>query len=275
MKLTINKMRRLISGFTLMLLILSLSTTVSGQKRYHVKAAKVTYETVSPEGKGTKILKFDNYGMREVTHTKVVKNGKVIKDELTIINNGKGYVVDLLNNTATDISERLSASMSMMKPGDGDYSKMGKDMLKSMGGKQTGTENFLGKTCEKWELNMMGKMNFLFWNGVPLKTESKIMGMTISEVAKSIDTDVSFSDSDFKVPAGVKIEKVDQGFSQFGDFGGDDDMDREEMKQQIEQLKNMSYSDFKKMMKKEDPDMSDDDIKQAYEMMKKMGDLIK
>ncbi len=273
MKPTINKMKRLLSGLTLTLLIMS--STAYGQKRYHVKAAEVKYETVSPEGKGTKTLKFDNYGMREVVHTKIIKNGKVKKDELTIINNGKGYVVNLLQNTATDISERLNASMSMMKPGDGDYSRMGKDMLKSMGGKQTGTENFLGKDCEKWELDMMGKMNFLFWNGVPLKTESKIMGMTISEIAKSIDTDVAFSDSEFKVPSGVKIEKYDSGFSQFGDFGGDDNNDREEMKQQMEKMKNMSYPEFKKLMKREDPDASDEDIKQAYDMMKKMGDILK
>ena len=240
------------------------------KKRYEVESGEIVYHTKSPDGTGTKILKFDQYGMREVTRETIEKNGKVVRDMLTILDNEKAYSVDLLNKTGEDMSERINASMQMMQPSDGNYSAMGKDMLKKMGGKMVGHDTFLGKNCEKWNMKMMGDINLLIWNGIVLRSESKIMGMTILEEAQSVKTGMSFPDSEFQPPDGIRINKnEDSPFS-----GENMGMDDEDM-QKIKELQNMSYEDFKKMMKREDPGLSDEEIKQTYEMMKKMGDIFK
>ncbi len=270
--LIFNYLKSLFAITLLFISTIGVNAQNTNLKRYHVESGEINYKTVSPEGKGTKTVKFDSYGMREVTRETVTKNGRIIKDQLTIINNGKGYSIDLLSKTGMDISERLSAAMGMTKPDDGDYSEAGKKMLEKMGGKQVGSENFLGKNCEKWEINMMGKTEILLWKGITLKTEANVMGFKTSEIAQNIKTGVSFPDSEFEVPDGIEIQKQDNGFSQFGQS---DDNDTKEMNQKIEDLKNMSYPEFKKMMKQEDPNMSDEEIKQAYDMMKKMGDIFK
>ncbi|MBN2638750.1 MAG: hypothetical protein JXR65_06650 [Bacteroidales bacterium] len=231
-------------------------------KRYEVSSAKVTYKITSPQGSGTKTLIFDQYGKRESLHEVETKNGKVTKDQLILINNGKMYSVNLL----TKEGRNMSGAMQMAGMGDGDMLTKGKQMLQSMGGKQVGYENFLGKNCEKWEMNAMGKINFLFWKGVPMKSESNVMGIKSSEVATSIQTGVHFSDSDFALPKGVEIEKDEDM------FGSGMEMSPEE-KKDMKKLMNMSYSDFRKMMKKENPDMPEEQIKQAYDMMKKMGNM--
>lgn len=238
-------------------------------KRYHVESGKVIYQIHSPGGSGTKTLIFDQYGRRESVHETVQKNGKTVKDQLTLLNNGKAYTVDLLHNTGMDISGRTGMAMGMAAAGGGnDMAASGKKMLETMGGRMVGHQNFLGKDCEKWELNTMGKTSLLIWKGLTLKTETSVMGMKTSETATSVKTGMTFANADFQPPAGVKMETP-----QMQGMGGmqmsDDD------KAQMKKLMNMPYADFKAQMKKDNPSLTDQEIQQAYKMMKQMGKFIK
>jgi predicted class III extradiol MEMO1 family dioxygenase len=109
----------------------------------------------------------------------------------------------------------------------------------------------------------MGNINLLIWKGITLRSESKIMGMTMLEEAESVKTGISFPDSDFMPPKDVVISKND--ISSFGNNTAMDDADMEK----INQLQDMSYKDFKKMIQQKEPDISEKEIKQAYEMIKK------
>ena len=237
-------------------------------KRYNVESGKITYQIQSPAGSGTKTLIFDQYGRRESVHEITRKNGKTVKDQLTLLNNGKAYSIDLLHNKGMDISGSTGMAMGMAAAGGNDMVASGKKMLESMGGKMVGHQNFLGKDCEKWEVNTMGKTNLLVWKGVTLKTETSVMGIRASETANSVKTGMSFSDADFQPPAGIEIENP-----QMQGMGGmqmsDDD------KAQMKKLMNMSYTDFKKQMKKGNPDLTEQEIQQAYKMMKQMGKYMK
>jgi len=231
-------------------------------KRYDVASAKITYKISSPKGTGTKVLLFDQHGKRESVHEILTKKGKVVRNQLTLIKNGKMYSVDLLSGTGRD----MSGAMQMAGMGGGNMMTKGKQMLQSMGGKKVGFQSFLGKNCEKWEMNAMGKINFLFWKGVPMKMESNIMGTQSVEEATAIQIGPHFSDADFDLPKGVKIE-AEEGFFGAGMKNAMSPKDKQDM----QKMMNMPYADFKKMMKKENPEMPEEEIKQVYDMMKKMG----
>ncbi len=255
----------LITGF--FLFHFAVQAQVGQAKRYHVKSAKISYRISSPEGQGTTILFFDRYGMRESKHETLQKNGKTVKDQLTIINNGKAYVINLLDHTG--IAKDISGNMQMMQMAGGkDMSATGMKMLKSMGGKLTGHENFLGKNCEKWELNTMGKTTMLIWQGIPLKTETRVMGMTNAETAISVKTGQTYAEADFQPPRGIKMETPEPMNMGGMQMSADD-------KAQMKKMMNMSYADFKKLMKQKEPDMSEEELKQTYNMMKQMGKYIK
>ena len=240
-------------------------------KRYPVASAKVTYTINSPEGTGTKVLFFDHYGRRESAHEIIQKHGKTVKNQLTLLNEGKAYSIDLLKNTGEDMSQSTGMAMQMMTGATGNnMSATGKKMLEGIGGKKVGYQNFLGKNCEKWEVNTMGKTTLLIWQGITLKTETSVMGMKSTEQATSVKTGQSFSNTDFEPPAGVKMEKQEIPGMDMGAAG----MSAED-RQQMEKLKNMSYADFKKMVLKDDPNMKEEDIRQAYKMMKQMSKMIK
>ncbi len=252
----------------LLLLVLGFQCKAQDKtKRYHVQSGKIIYKTVSPQGKGTIVLFFDHYGMRESKHETLQKRKKTVKDQLTILNNGKAYSIDLLNNSGQDISEATGTAMQL---GGKDMSATGKKMLETMGGEQVGTENFLGKNCEKWQVNTMGKTTILIWKGVSLKTTTSVFGIKSTEEATSIKTGVSFSDSDFEPPAGVKMENLDNQGMGMGNMQISND-DKAKMKKMM----NMPYADFKKMMKKDNPNLSDEEIKQSYNMMHKLGSIFK
>ncbi len=264
-----KQLRKLFLPVLLLMLVSGLQVNAQNEqttKRYHVPSAKIEYQVTSPEGQGSVVLFFDHYGMRESKHETLQKRGKTVKDQLTILNNGKAYSINLLDNSGQDMSEATGMAMQM---GGKDMSATGKKMLEAMGGKQVGTQHFLGKNCEKWEVNTMGKTTILIWQGIPLKTETSVMGMTSSEEATSVQTGLSFSNADFEPPAGVKIDRPDMG-----GMGAGMQMSPED-KANMKKMANMSYTDFKKMVLKDDPNTKEEDIQQAYKMMKQMGKILK
>jgi len=268
-----QKLKKMKYLLPLLLMVFSIASAQNSQeipKRYEIRSAKVTYTESSPEGKGTKTLFFDQYGMRESKRETLQKHGKTVKDQLSIINNGKTFIINMLDHTG--MAKDISGTMQMMQMGGNNMSATGKNMLKTMGGEMTGHVSFLGKNCEKWEVNTMGKTTMLFWLGIPMKSETRVMGITTAETATSVKTGQTYADADFQSPQGVKIETpepMDMG------MGGAGMQMTNEDKQQLEKLKNMSFADFKKMMKKGNPDITDEELQQSFKMMKQMGKLLK
>ncbi len=269
-----NKLSAWIMPVVALFVFASLQTRAQTDKRYEVESGEVVFKTKGPEGEGTKILKFDQYGMREALHETIEKNGRVVKDQLTIFDHGKSYSIDLLTKTGTDGSDITGMSMGMMRPSDGNYAAKGKEMLEQLGGRKVGSQNFLGKNCEKWELNMMGKTTLLLWKGITLRSESKVMGFQILEEAQNIKTGVSFSDDVFTPPADVTISKPDMGEMGFPGMGDEDDgmgMSQEDI-EMMQKIQNMSFEEFKKIMKEHgEEELTEEEMKQAYEMFKNMA----
>jgi hypothetical protein len=87
---------------------------------------------------------------------------------------------------------------SMTKLFEGkDPVKVGRQIMKQMGGKFMGEDTVLGYKCEVWSL--MGTTQCIY-KGVPLRVESNIMGMKSRKIAIDAKFDIKLTDKTFKLP---------------------------------------------------------------------------
>ncbi len=251
-------------------------------KRYAVKSGIVKYKTTTSgkvmgqtiSGQGTEELYFKNWGALELNKedskqtTKINMFGqkKTQVEEIHTINkldNGKSYTVDFKHKI---IYLRRDAAMEMMKKfNNGDVENAGKKMLESIGGKKTGNETFLGYNCEVWDIPG-GKQ--LIYKGLPLKLEMTVMGIKTVKEAISAKFNTSVADKYFDLPD-YPIKK-EEGFRNDTEYAEDN----AEMKKNAQKISKMSYKEYLKMLKNNDPEeynsMSEKEKKASYEMMKKM-----
>ena len=171
-------------------------------KRYEVKSGIVNYKITGSgnimgvmkfEMHGHKTLYFEDYGNVEVqeidnTSTKMGRTEK--QHRLVKIQDGIMYSVDDKKKMIT------KGDMSQLMNGK-DMSKMGKEMLKEMGGKKVGDGEVLGLSCEIWEAE---GMKMWIHKGVTLKTENNIMGMIRKEEATEAKFGVSIPSDKLKLP---------------------------------------------------------------------------
>ena len=196
----------------LLLLTVSITSLLADGKRYHVKSGIIEYKIdgggsflgMGSKTTGTQKTIFKDWGNVELIEEKSSSTTMGKTDTIhtmTKIDHGKVFTVDFKRKI---IIQQDPAILKQMQ--NKDMSKMGKDMMQSMGGKKIGDEKFLGYNCEIWEL--MGSKTWLY-KGVPLKTESNIMGMKHNITATKAKFGVSLSNSDFKLP-NFPVKTMDQ-----------------------------------------------------------------
>jgi hypothetical protein len=187
----------------LLLFSATVSTLFADGKRYHVKSGIIEYQIdgggsflgMGSKTTGTQKIIFKDWGNVELNEEKSTSTtmGKTDTTHTMLkIDHGQVYSVDFERKI---IIKQDSAMLKQMQGKD--MSKMGKDMLESMGGKKVGNGKVLGYNCEIWEL--MGSKSWLY-KGVPLKTESSMMGMKHNSIATKAKFNVSISDNDLKLP---------------------------------------------------------------------------
>lgn len=192
----------------LIFILLSLSILVSAQdyKRYQFKSGKVVYQSTGSMT-GTETMYFDNYGMLETKITKVTMEMMGIKQETdnTVIMNDKWvYSIDNKTNTANKLENPMYSMFPDRISGD----EVGLEMMKKMGGQKVGTETINGKDCDVWEIKkMMSKI--WIWKTIPVKTVVNMMGMNITQIATSIETDITVMPNMFNIPTGIQIQEMD------------------------------------------------------------------
>jgi len=246
-------------------------------KRYEVKSGIVKYtSTISGKvigskiaGSGTENLYFKDWGALELKETtseqtttmKFFGKEKVETTSTHVINkldNGESY---LANFDTKIITVSRDPMMDMMKQSNTNATEAGKNMLESMGGKIVGTESVLGHSCEVWDV--MGAKQWLY-KGVMLKMEVTLLGIKTITQATSAKFDVSVADANFKLPD-FPMQKME-------DFMNNDEFDDEleDMDAKMNELSKLSFEDWKKMATKNDPEMSDEELRQTYDMIQKM-----
>ena len=182
-------------------------------KRYPVKSAKVSYE-IKGSGSGLglvdinilgkKTLLMDNYGINELTEEnkieELTQSGTTTTNKhhtITYLNGAVIYQVDFDKKRITRSKNDSLVLGKAMSAEKGSIAAFGKDMLVKMGGKQTGSDDILGYTCDIWEL--MGVKQCMY-NDIPLQVVTDIMGMKIVEQATSAEFDIKLTDKDFSLP---------------------------------------------------------------------------
>ena len=189
----------LLLGISLM--VISTQTVFAKTKRYDVESGIVTYTITSSgnimgfrhESHGKKTLYFKEYGNVEVQESEEVSStmGHTDREHILFkIEDGIAYSVNFQRKMITkqDISEMMQGR---------DMGKMGREMLKKMGGKKVGSGKVLGFPCEVWEVT--GSKIWMY-KGVTLRSESNIMGMMRKEEATKAKFDVSIPADKLKLP---------------------------------------------------------------------------
>lgn len=279
---------------TILLLGLMIFTSCKGKdnelKRYKVKSGKITYQSSingkvlggTITGKGNSTCHFKDWGAierreeKETTTTAVKIPFAGIQKDVTSSHtmnkliSGKSYSVDF---EAKKIYEMEDMAMNMIKKlhPNQDAEEVGRKGIEAMGGEKIGTEKILGYECEVWET--VGVKQWTY-KGVTLKTETNTAGIHVVEEATSADFDISVSENDLKLPD-FPIEKQ-EGFLSGVDFEEDEDM-MDDMKDEMKKMKKMSFDEWKKEAQKNDAEMqqmSDEQLRQIYNMMQKASKMI-
>ena len=250
-------------------------------KRYEVKSAIVDYKTTisgkvmgsTITGSGTENLYFKNWGDLELkeaqssqtTTSKFFGKSSTQTEKshtMSKLDNGKSYHVDFERKK---IMLQRDMAMEMNKMfADGDVNKTGKQMLEGMGGEIVGQGSVLGYNCDIWDV--MGGKQWIY-KGLPLKIEVSLMGIKTITVATNAKFDVSVADKYFKLP-NFPIEEL-EGYQDDEEYAED----KVEMKRNAQKMKNLSYSEYKAMVLKDDPEaaeMSEEEMRQNYQMFKMM-----
>ncbi len=242
-------------------------------KRYDVKSGIVEYQTstsgnimgLNIAGKGTKKLIFKDYGATEIVEEKKTERtmGEVTQTHsLTKFDKGIVYTVDFDAKTIIKGDER--GVYKVLSGGNASMKETGEKMMKSLGGEKVGEGNVLSYTCDIYEL--MGQKVWIY-KGITLRTEGNMMGVKTSEIAVKVDFESHIPDNYFNLPDFPLQEMT--GVDPDVEMGKDD-------KTKLQEIKNMSFEDFKKMAKDDEElgSMTEKDLRKTYEMMKKMASVM-
>jgi len=189
--------------------LLMVATILNAQdyKRYQYKSGEIHYK-VSGMMNGTEDVYFTDYGMKEAKIDKTTMEMMGIKqnqNQKTILDGNTTYAIDYDKRTVT----KMETPMLSMFPKGTDLTKGGEEMMTNMGGKKVGTGTILGKNCDIWEIQNLGSKIWI-WNSIPMKTETNLMGMKISQEATDVKVDVSVSDEHFDIPKDFKVQTMNQ-----------------------------------------------------------------
>lgn len=178
-------------------------------KRYGIKSAIVEY-TITGSQSGTKILYFDNWGMRQAEYTNsVLEIGNFSKsiNILNIIKDDANYIIDLERNTGTKTKnpiKKLIAELQNQKS----FGEFGEQILLKSGAMKVGQEEFLNRDCDIYEIKNTGTKMWI-WEWIPLKTITKLGGIEINSVAKKIEVNINVPEEKLTPPDNATITEVD------------------------------------------------------------------
>lgn len=189
--------------------------TVESQKfasgKYQLKSGIIHMDVENGimSGVSKSILYFDNYGNKECTETNMEMEmmGQKIKiHQLSIIADGYIYAIDLDKKTGTKM--KMS---SLSDPSKIDYNNLNSNEMKEYNIKKEGTETLLGKKCDIYsmshaKMNLKGKT--WIWNGINMKSNISMGGITVKTTTTKIEENASVPSSKFVVPNGIKIQNM-------------------------------------------------------------------
>ena len=174
-------------------------TTPKG--KYAIKSGIVEYKTQMMGMDMKQLLTFDDYGKIEMTEMVMEMTG-MKTHSVTLTKDGYVYAYDLEKKIGTKNPFYGGGSQNI------DFENMSKEMVTDMKLKKEGTEEFLGKKCDKMSIDydkMKMKGNFLVYKGVALKMDTDMGTVKMNLVADKFVENPEIPAAKFEIPADVKI----------------------------------------------------------------------
>jgi hypothetical protein len=168
--------------------------------KYALKSGIVEYKTQMMGMDVKQTLSFDDYGKKEVQEVEMDVMGTRVHT-VTLNKDGFVYTIDMVKKTGTKSTPYPSGSNI-------DFENLSEQMVKDMNLKKLGSEEFLGKTCEKMSIDytkMKMKGSFLVYKGVALKMENDLGGMKMNLIAEKFIENPEIPSAKFEIPADIKI----------------------------------------------------------------------
>ncbi|HEX9253715.1 MAG TPA: hypothetical protein VF870_15825 [Ignavibacteriaceae bacterium] len=184
-------------------------STSEFQKRYGIKSGVIEY-IITGSQEGTKTLYFDNWGMRQAEYTRSILSVSGFTKPLNLVNIIDGeyqYMINIDQNSGTKTRNPILKSIEQLK-GQKGFNEFGEQMLLSMGANKIGSESFLGKDCDVYEMKNTGTKLWV-WEWLTLKSETKSGGLNINLTATRINEGGSVPTEKFRIPEKVVLNEVD------------------------------------------------------------------
>ena len=224
-------------SFIIFLAFLStLAIAQNKAQRFAIKSGHVTYE-LSGNTTGTKTLYWDDYGNK----TRTEENTVTVTRMLGMRSETKTHTVSITMGDkfwSANMEDHTGQTGTLPYYGDyenyDDLDEAGRkqledDILAAFGGRRAGTEKIMGYTCEVIEV--MGAKSWIY-KGVSLKSEAKMLGVSVNELATQFEPGVDVLASHFDPPAGIRYQDTDalqrQMFAGFDEYDDDDSYDEDD-----------------------------------------------
>ena len=189
--------------------VLEKNSSTELQKRYGVKSGVIEY-IISGSQEGTKTLYFDSWGMRQAEYTRsILTVGGFTKpiNMVSIIDGEFQYNINMDQNSGTRTRNPILRTMEQLK-GQKSFNEIGEQMLLNMGANKIGSEDFLGKNCDVYEMKSTGTKLWI-WEWLTLKSITQSRGIEINLTATRINEGGSVPSEKFKIPEKVVLNEVD------------------------------------------------------------------
>lgn len=177
--------------------------TAAAKGKYGIKSGIVEYKTQMMGMDVKQTMYFDDYGAKDAQEVSMEMMGVKIRT-ITITKDGFVYTLDMEKKTGTKAAVLAGMNQNI------DFQNLSEELVKEMDLKKLGTEDFMGKTCEKMSIDYkkMGmKGIFLVYKGVALKSETDMGAMKLNLVAEKFEENPSIPAEKFEVPADFKMQE--------------------------------------------------------------------
>ena len=167
-------MKRILTTLCAVLLVAVAALAQDAPKRYGIKSGQFKTETNMMGQKIVATTYFDDYGITQITKTKVSMMG-VSMDMGTLMKDGKTYMINYGDKQVQEMPAQ--ETINYMDLSDETVKKY---KVKSEGAEEVGGKSCLVFTMEVSERGQTAKARASVWEGIPMKTVTEVMGMSVT-----------------------------------------------------------------------------------------------
>ncbi len=177
------------------------TNTIVKKERYGIKSGIVEYNTQVMGMDVKQTMTFDNYGKLDIQEVEMEMMGTKIHT-VTLTRDGYIYNLDMVKKTGT------KSIVPSMNNANIDFENLTEELITEMDLKKLGTEEFLGKTCEKMSIDYKKggmKGTYLVYKGVALMVDTDMGSMKMTLVAEKFIENPEIPASKFEIPSDFTI----------------------------------------------------------------------